>query len=737
MKKRIPRGAGLGAVALGWLTISGCGGNGGNGTGVEDPVPTTVEISPEAATLASIGATQGFSAVVRDQNGTAMANAAVSWSGSDAGVFTVASDGSTATVTAAGNGAGTLTATSGEASDTASVEVEQVPTRLDMVSGDDQEAVRGTALPEPLVVWVGDQGGTAIPGVQVTFVPDDGHGSVSAATVETAADGTASTEWTLGPEFRKQFLTASVDEITHRFTAAATADPPIPDLEFATLTYSRNEPTVFETVDLVAEIVNLGDGATPPIFKLGVLVDGETERTVDIGQLRPAASSTVELSLGPFTAGSHTINLVLDPDGELEEWEEGNNSTTQSIVVLDQRVISVGDSVKLTSIPAQSVLLFRLEIDEASDEALNIVLSGGEGDADLFVDFEDRPDEKNRYLCGSAGRTSNETCQMVPTRKGVYHIVVHAWSNFGPTTLAVTMGDKPVEDYNIDLKFVEGGTSTQHDIVAKAAARWDAVIARGAQDIDYSQTPSLACGPSASVATDVVDDLRIYVTIDSIDGAGDGGDNSIANGSWCGARAFISVSPAIWWETITGYIQFDEHDIGQLEQQGLLESVAVHKIAHVLGFDARLWDGHGHLKDPWRAANPDADTHFDGYLAVAAFEAAGGAAYQGARVPVEKGATARSPAVFWRESVFGDEIMTPILTGTVQPLSLITIESLADLGYGVDLSQADPFSLSVPGRPHTPMSDGPVIDLSKNDVRGPVGLVDMKTGEVRIIHPPR
>ena len=737
MKNRITWRAGLGALALGWMTIAGCGGDGDNGTGVEEPVPTTVEITPDAATLASIGATQGFSAVVRDQNGKAMPNASVSWSGSDAGIFTVTGAGSTATVTAAGNGAGTLTASSGQASGTASVEVEQVPTRLDVVSGDDQEAVRGTVLPEALGVRVEDQGGTAVPGVQVAFQPDEGHGSVSAAAVETAADGVASTDWTLGENNRMQSLVASVGELTHRFSATATADPPIADLEFGTTTYSRVEPTVFEPVDVTAEIVNLGDGATPPTFQVGVLVDGQTESTVDVGQLQPGASSTVELSVGPFTAGNHTIGLVLDPDGELEEWDEDNNAATQSIVVIEQRVISVGESVEFTSVPAGTIMLFRVEIDEASDEVLNVELSGGEGDADLFVDFEARPDHRYRYLCGSLDPATDERCQMVPAREGVYHIVVEAWSNFGPTTMAITMVDEPVEDYNLDLDFVEGGTTEQQAIIARAAARWNAVIVKGALDFDFSENPTFPCGPSGSVTSDVVDDLRIYITVDSIDGAGGSEGNSIANSSWCVARARTALSPPIWGEPITGYVQFDEHDIGQLEQQGMLESVALHEIARVLGFDPFIWDRHGHLKDPWQTTNPDADTHFDGYLSVAAFEAAGGAAYQGARVPVEKGVTARSAAVFWRESVFGDEIMTPILTGTVQPLSLITIETLADLGYGVDLSQADPFSLSVPGGPNTPMSDGPVIDLSQNVVRGPVGLVDMKTGEVRIIHPPR
>ena len=127
------------AVAL-FVTITGCGGDGE--TRVEEPVPTTVEIAPASAALSSIDATQGFNAVVRDRNGNAMPNASVSWSSSDAAVFTVSGSGSHATVTAAGNGAGTLTATSGQASGTASVEVEQRPTRLEVLSGD---RIRDTA----------------------------------------------------------------------------------------------------------------------------------------------------------------------------------------------------------------------------------------------------------------------------------------------------------------------------------------------------------------------------------------------------------------------------------------------------------------------------------------------------------------------------------------------------------------------------------------------------------------
>ncbi|MDE2796247.1 MAG: hypothetical protein OXL34_15630, partial [Gemmatimonadota bacterium] len=324
----------LAAVAL-CVAIAGCGG-GDDGTQVEEPVATTVEVSPESATLTFINAMQGFTAVVRDQNGKAMPNATVSWSGSDAAVFALSPSGSSATVEAVGNGSATLTATSGQASGTASVEVEQRATRLDVVSGDGQEAVRGTQLSEPLVVRMSDQGGTVAEGVTVTFLPDAGHGSVSQTMVETDADGLASTEWTLGHDDRMQALVAFSGDASHRFRATATADPPIPDLEFDTVALSRNDPTVLETFDVMAEILNSGDGATPATFMLGVTVHGQLIETIEVDQLEPNATGTVEFTLGPFSIGRHSIDLMLDPDGQLDEWGTDNNSASETIIVVDQ-----------------------------------------------------------------------------------------------------------------------------------------------------------------------------------------------------------------------------------------------------------------------------------------------------------------------------------------------------------------------------------------------------------------
>ena len=88
----------------------------------DPPRATTVTVTPATTELTALGATVQLAAEVRDQNGQAMAGAAVSWASSDAAVATV---GAAGLVTAVSNGAATITATSGSASGSATVAVAQ------------------------------------------------------------------------------------------------------------------------------------------------------------------------------------------------------------------------------------------------------------------------------------------------------------------------------------------------------------------------------------------------------------------------------------------------------------------------------------------------------------------------------------------------------------------------------------------------------------------------------------
>ena len=152
---------------------------------------------------------------------------------------------------------------------------------------------------------------------------------------------------------------------------------------------------------------------------------------------------------------------------------------------------------------------------------------------------------------------------------------------------------------------------------------------------------------------------------------------------------------------------------------------------HVLGIGT-IWPLVGLLESPslppGQPPNPGADTHFRGPLAIEAFDAAGGAAYTaGAKVPVENMAGPGSGDGHWRESVLDLELLTPFLDAiTVNPLSAITVQSLADLGYGVDPSAADPFTFVLPAAQTAPAAGGRIIDLRGDIWRGPIMVVDRK-----------
>ncbi len=149
-----------------------------------------------------------------------------------------------------------------------------------------------------------------------------------------------------------------------------------------------------------------------------------------------------------------------------------------------------------------------------------------------------------------------------------------------------------------------------------------------------------------------------------------------------------------------GFMSFDAADIGRLERIGVLDEVVLHEMAHVLGFVGFIWEDFRLLRNP-ASEGTSPDTHFSGSLAIAAFNKAGGSGYAGAKVPVEN-TVAGGMNDHWRQTVLGDELMTGLLNvaRTNRPLSAITIQSLADLGYKVDLTAADSYRLPVP-RWHT------------------------------------
>lgn len=88
------------------------------------------------------------------------------------------------------------------------------PAKMTIVSGNKQTAPPKTPLPQPLVVKVVDSNGIGVPGVTVQFTDNGAGGTFSSKSVSTSSIGTATVQYTTGPNPGTATITASSGSLT-------------------------------------------------------------------------------------------------------------------------------------------------------------------------------------------------------------------------------------------------------------------------------------------------------------------------------------------------------------------------------------------------------------------------------------------------------------------------------------------------------------------------------------------
>ena len=287
--------------------------------------------------------------------------------------------------------------------------------------------------------------------------------------------------------------------------------------------------------------------------------------------------------------------------------------------------------------------------------------------------------------------------------------------------------------FDIALRYVGAEPSAaQKAIIRQATDVWERVITDGVPDrfIDSSSVTCDDGDPSLFGAH--IDDLVVYIKVGAIDGQG----GTLAQAGPCWTR-LPSRLPYL------GIVILDSADLTALHNAGVLRRIVTHEIGHALGFGTS-WDqmagpdGLPLLLQPSLAPDgavvPGRDTSFSGREAVDAFDAAGGRAYRGGeKVPVENDTRqygAGTLDAHWRESVFEAELMTSsqlMERGTNEPLSLVTVAALDDMGYTVDDDAAEPYTLPVSARAAARRSahaGADVYDLSGDVRQAPVMAED-------------
>lgn len=223
--------------------------------------------------------------------------------------------------------------------------------------------------------------------------------------------------------------------------------------------------------------------------------------------------------------------------------------------------------------------------------------------------------------------------------------------------------------FNIDLVFLDDFTAEEREVWHRMVNRWESAIQTELPDYEFSKASVIECGDHSIriSAGEQIDDLRIYITkFDEIDPLG----RRVGGYGGPIMRLRSSSMPII------GCIGIEQ----EVSTQFYVWITGLHEIGHVLGIGAH-WNRSGMLH------GLNADAHFAGPQAIAAFDQAGGIDYQGAKVPTEPDGT------HWPPSVLSGELMTP---SSGYALSAITLGALSDLGYSVDLSAADPYVLPTP-----------------------------------------
>jgi hypothetical protein len=145
-----------------------------------------------------------------------------------------------------------------------------VPTTIELVSGNNQTAPVGAALANPLVVRVTDASDNPVAGVSVNWTAVDG-GSVGGATSGTDASGLAEMTRTLGTAIGQYTTTAAVDGLAGSpvtFTSTATVGPPTQ----LAITRQPGSPTVSGNVFSPVPIVQIQDAFGNPVALGGITV---------------------------------------------------------------------------------------------------------------------------------------------------------------------------------------------------------------------------------------------------------------------------------------------------------------------------------------------------------------------------------------------------------------------------------------------------------------------------------
>lgn len=536
---------------------------------------------------------------------------------------------------------------------------ESIPTSVELVTAATPNPAAGVALLTSPTFVVKDQNGKVMGGVPVTVGVLDGGGTLTNPPTVSANGPTSVGQWTLGRTIGANSLTITVANI-----------PPV-------------TVTVTSLAGAVAKII--AKSPTELSGTVGQSVNPLPSVLVTDAFDNPASAAVIAVALtGGGSISSPTVTTDAAGNAEIAGWTlgtmKGPNTLTMS---------AAPASVVFTAIAAPG-LLERLTIGSGDGQS---ALAGTPLSLPIRLAPTDQYGNRldNQTAAFSIGNGGGVLASTTAQSASDGFITAPAWTlgkSAVPQQLIAAVGAKTVTvnatvhtNYEIEVRFWGSKfTAEQQALFTNAAARIRGIVVGAVPLVDATGADPSACGVTRlPILSENIPGVLIYASIQDIDGKG----NILARAGPCYSRSSEDL------RTVIGVMAFDAADIGSLASGGNLVDVITHEMLHVVGVGS-LWNEKGLLQNY--------NTPTVGYIGAGGIQGCvqtGGASSCATAVPVENTGGAGTANSHWRESVFGNELMTGYINAGPLPLSVMTVRSIEDLGYTVNPPGADAYVIAI------------------------------------------
>lgn len=663
------------------VILAGCGEDGPSPT---EPPPAesgrdpVVDLSPTADTLTAIEAERDFSAGLVRPDGSSAPDGEASWTSTDTAVATVDGEG---VAVARAAGTARVVATFREVADTADLAV--VPEVAEVVvlpAADTADALGGEAQ---LSAEPRDANGHVVTGSTAGWSSSDTAVATvdSTGTVTGVMPGRADIVATAGGSADTSRITV-VDPDGNQAPIAA-IDTPSSDASYAPA----------DTVTLRGSATDLEDGDLS-----GSSLSWSSDLDGQVGTGERVSTSSLSIGTHAITlaatdsqgaTGTDTVSVTVQKYADLtldrmQVYRRG---------LLASETATAGGVIVNTGGTASGPFTWEITLDDGLVQSGTVSdLAAGDsvriGPVDLGTLAEARHDVELFVDVGGDVAESDET-----DNSGWDRVVVYP------------------SGFSIELDYISPVDSTHRAAFDSSASRWARIVTADLPDVTFSSPYDFSfCADSAGTRSDPIDDMLIFVRVDSIDGPG----GTLGRAGPCTARYDSEAGHHL--TASSGRMTFDEADLDQLAADGELEPVITHEMGHVLGIGTFWGSGRHDL----RAGTSTSDPYYTGAAGRLGFANVGGDSYDGTPVPVANTGGSGTEGSHWRESVFDDELMTGYLnSGTTNPLSAVTVRSLGDQFYAIDPAAADSYQLPSGSALRMSVSGGGLLELGDDliDVR--------------------